>query len=153
MQAAIIQGLYNDPLSSADGIIGWTCETGNCTFPTFSSLAMCHTCIDISDTIIYNETYSCLFRYDTTSEAVIWNQSAAKLPSGASITQNQRASTWANLTWREQDPPEPSELLYFEILMSWNRSLDKESCSAYDCTVSPCFKTYEANVTNSTYYE
>ncbi|ROV89598.1 hypothetical protein VMCG_09925 [Cytospora schulzeri] len=103
MQGAIYMGLLAPPQNSSAAITA-SCRTGNCTFPhddgaAFSTLAMCQSCSDISDTITYG-----------TSE--IYDDRPATIPSGAN----------------------PHDF-------------------AIACGMTPCLKTFSANVTDTVYEE
>lgn len=135
-QAAIYMGLLSPPPNSSAAMTA-DCRTGNCTFPsddgaTFLTLAMCHSCVDISHTIIYN-TFAGI--------------DSASLQVGPRI----------NNTWTMFASTSPSRLFgyslfSFEALM--RRELDKHTDNfAVACGITPCLKTFGANVTNGVYQE
>lgn len=138
MQAAIYMGLLS-PSSNSSTTITARCQTGNCTFPsdggaTFSTLAMCQSCIDISDTITYNYTSDN-------------GNMDASIPSGASIySPNVVFESMADST------SFPESVFSFEALMSQGVG-NETSGFAIACGMNPCLKTFGANVTDSIYHE
>jgi hypothetical protein len=137
MQGAIFMGLLNPPKNSSQAITA-TCQTGNCTFPNdngaaFSSLAMCSSCIDISDTIVVNNTAGSL--------------SQATIPSGALIKPNLPMSTL--VTTNSSGPGDP--MFSFDALMS--RDGSPANSFALTCSLFPCYKTYGARVSRAVYDE
>ncbi|KAL2289241.1 hypothetical protein FJTKL_02260 [Diaporthe vaccinii] len=132
LQAAIYMGLLSPPPNSSAAMTA-NCRTGNCTFPsdngeTFSTLAMCHSCVDISHTITY---------YNTDGMA------QAAIQSGANIS-----SYLTPFAATASSPLFNDSLFSFEALMSWE--LDD---FAVACGMTPCLKTFGANVTNGFYQE
>lgn len=140
MQAGIYMGLLSPPANSSVTVTA-DCRTGNCTFPhdggaTFSTLAMCHSCVDISDTITYN-----------TSE--VYGARPASIPSGAQI--DGRNLMFASMG---DSASFPDSAFSFEALMS--HGLDPENDTddfAVACGLVPCRKTFGANVTDGAYHE
>jgi hypothetical protein len=49
--ASINRGFYNSSIDSLD-TVAFNCPTGNCTWPTFASVAVCSSCKDVSKDII-----------------------------------------------------------------------------------------------------
>lgn len=154
MQLAIYRGMVSPPRNSSL-IATVSCPSGNCTFPhdgpaTFSTLAMCHSCADISGTII---------RGDNSRD---WNFS---LPSGAKID---NIGTMVSIA----DSSKASSLFAFDsLIMTTDKPGCKPSCGiittdkpgcdpscaiepmAIRCDLAPCIKTYGANFTRSVYRE
>lgn len=137
MQIAIYQGLISPPANSSSAVTGSSCSTGNCTFPAFSTLAMCHYCSDISDTIIHTNT-------------------SYRLPSGLAPPLDNIGSPFSTSIQEY----EYAQVTGFEALVRRNWYLDLDSVNstdhpyaAYNCTLVPCLKTFEANVSNGLYYE
>ncbi|KAF2138636.1 uncharacterized protein K452DRAFT_256275 [Aplosporella prunicola CBS 121167] len=140
MTVAIYTGILN-PSHSISSAITVDCSTGNCTFPAdgdaaFSSLAMCHSCSDISSEI----------RNDTKTYI---NYS---LPSGGRLAYTNFSSTTA-----EQDFP--SSLFKIENIMYQEEANCKKKVTdclkpwAVQCSIKPCLNTYSANVSKSVYQE
>ncbi|CAN8099720.1 unnamed protein product [Discula destructiva] len=138
MQAAIYMGLLSPPTNSSATITA-TCQTGNCTFPsdagaTFSTLALCRICVNISDSITYE-----------TSEDD--KQRHASIESGAAIDGlDVDFSSMAGST------SFPRSIFSFEALMSQDGA-NETTGFAVACGLDPCVKTFAANVTNGTYHE
>ncbi|EKG16900.1 hypothetical protein MPH_05881 [Macrophomina phaseolina MS6] len=148
-QVAIYMGLLNPPANSSASV-SVDCSTGNCTFPadsgaTFSTLGMCHSCTDISDTVSVNDT------------KVPVNYT---LESGSWVGRELLASVLAQ-TSKSYEP-----LFDFEALMlnyPDNCTADGEGIRPADCipvdpfavhcSLRPCLQTYGANVTESVYTE
>ncbi|KAL1383831.1 hypothetical protein HDK64DRAFT_257523 [Phyllosticta capitalensis] len=165
MTAAVYTGLLDPPISSTVPI---TCPTGNCTFPggddgpTFSTLAMCYSCRDITTTIIWEQSPKSEFIGNWT----------LRLPSGLHIvglfTSNPGSETVFNST---TSTAEDTETIAFEALMlnedenckSQKVTKNDEPCSyhghsrqnpfAIRCSLEPCVKTFRANVTRAEYRE
>lgn len=145
MQLAIYLGLLDPPANSSASVAA-NCPTGNCTFPsdqgaTFSTLSMCHSCLDLSDTV--------------TNHSFIWNFS---MPGGLSLT----APTLLNTTLVPPvgDSWDKIPLLAFDALTLRYADLEctkNSTCPmepfAFRCSLTPCLKTYAANFTSSEYRE
>lgn len=54
MQSALAFGL-SQPLSAVSQQVSFTCATGNCTYPRFSSLAVCRKCADVTSRLVASE--------------------------------------------------------------------------------------------------
>lgn len=140
MQAAIYMGLLSPPANSSATVTA-SCETGDCTFPhdggaAFSTLAMCYSCVDISDAISYNASDD-------------YGARPATIPSGAQI--DSKNLMFASM---ENSQAFPDSAFSFEALMS--RGLDPENNTddfAVACGMMPCLKTFGASVTGSVYQE
>lgn len=149
MVDSLYTGLINPPANSTSLIVT-ECPTGNCTFPSdngasYSSIAMCHSCEDISDQIKGN---GC----PTGSDNGTWY-----LPSGAFINVYNPSSTSRPI----QDGSGFTE--FDNLMMRWegciNTATDEiatvQSCTqsrtqspqAVRCSIFPCLKTYGANIT------
>lgn len=140
LQVAVYMGLLSPPPNSSAAMTA-NCRTGNCTFPndggaTFSTLAICHSCVNISHTIIYNNSLY---------------ENGATIQSGARIDgYNYRHGTMlasavgSNMFF--------NSLFSFEALM--RRELDNHTDDfAVACGITACLKTFGANVTNGVYQE
>ncbi|ROV96076.1 hypothetical protein VPNG_09149 [Cytospora leucostoma] len=138
MQAAIYMGLLSPPLNSSAAVTA-SCRSGNCTFPhdngaTFSTLAMCHSCVNISDTITSNHS-----QYEDAMPST--------LPSGLGI--DGYFTMFASLARSELFP---DSIFSFEALMSPGTGNDTIDF-AVACGIHPCLKTFGANVTDTVYHE
>lgn len=155
MAAALYVGLIQPPVNATSSI-PVQCSTGNCTFPqdhdaTHSSLAMCSSCTDISDTVsrnktqINNQTISYYLQSgpkigwmeDTDAEGLIWMASSAY--SNADSTPG-------------IDYISGFDALMYRASACTNASEAGQKCDyepfAVKCFINPCLKTYRANVTN-----
>ena len=76
MKAAVLNGMF---LADPNPLVSFTCPTGNCTWPDFSTLAVCSSCIDMTQ---YMQQV-CSATNDTTSS----NSTSCgwSLPNGASL--------------------------------------------------------------------
>lgn len=141
MNAALYTGIFEPP-ANASANVRFDCATGNCTFPatddaiSYMSLAMCHSCTDISDQIsVRNGTED--------GEKVVNHV----LPSGLTIG----GSILSNTTWIEGGEPGQntpfvnSTLFTFEMMMIMPSNL---RVWASRCSLTPCVKSYGANITN-----
>ncbi|KAI5457931.1 hypothetical protein BGZ63DRAFT_392189 [Mariannaea sp. PMI_226] len=138
MQVALYLGLI-DPHNTSS-LLNFNCATGNCTFGSedggafFSSLAMCHSCSDISHTLSGNGSIA--------------------LPWSLSSSDNVLGSTVALSSVPRSGTP---MFFQFEAIM---RNLTVEDTVekrnkpfAVQCSLQPCVKTYSAVVNNSKYSE
>src|ERR1700733_10906052 len=76
MKAAVLNGMFvGDPNPS----LSFTCPTGNCTWPDFSTLAVCSSCVDMS----HYMQQVCSATNDTTSSNSA--RCGWSLPNGASL--------------------------------------------------------------------
>jgi hypothetical protein len=76
MKAAVLNGMF---LADPNPSISFTCPTGNCTWPDFSTLAVCSSCVDMS----HYMQQVCSATYDTTSSNS--TRCGWSLPNGASL--------------------------------------------------------------------
>ena len=76
MKAAVLNGMF---LADPNPLVSFTCPTGNCTWPDFSTLAVCSSCVDMTQ---YMQQV-CPATNDTTSS----NSTSCgwSLPNGASL--------------------------------------------------------------------
>jgi hypothetical protein len=51
--SSINGGFYNSS-ADASNTVGFACATGNCTWPAFVSAAVCSSCKDVSDTLVFD---------------------------------------------------------------------------------------------------
>jgi len=144
MSAAIYVGLLDPPPNGSSNLLV-DCSTGNCTFPettgaSYSSIAMCSSCADISPTII-NGTY-----WDNTY-GMIGNYS---LPSGPMLLAdkpdilNSTIVSEGNDAMGNYSVPRAAPLIIIETLMARTQAQNL----ATRCSFSPCVNTYGGNITN-----
>ncbi|CEJ81588.1 hypothetical protein VHEMI01708 [[Torrubiella] hemipterigena] len=158
MKIAMYAGIYTmPPNSSVTAQV--TCSTGNCTFPSFTTLSMCSSCSDISDRIqrpnnrtwmLVGQGYnSTVFRIDT--------------PGFGSRHVYVNVTTSANVSFpfRKDYEKNRSSLMDFQILaMSCKNEgpcmLDNgpnDTAVAFECRYTPCVRTYSGSVVNHIYQE
>ncbi|KAI4952273.1 hypothetical protein J4E91_003735 [Alternaria rosae] len=53
--SSVNAGFYNASTNTPNAV-AFTCATGNCTWPAFVSAAVCSSCKDVSDTLVFNGT-------------------------------------------------------------------------------------------------
>ncbi|CAM1508163.1 Fc.00g050110.m01.CDS01 [Cosmosporella sp. VM-42] len=141
MQLAVYLGLLDPPANSSTSVVA-DCPTRNCTFPsdqgvTFSTLSMCHSCLDLTDTVA--------------NHSRIWNFS---LPGGLSLTPPTLLTTsiapvgesmWDKTTLMAFDA---LTLRYIDPSCMHNATCEMKPF-AFSCSLTPCLKTYAANFTSA----
>lgn len=132
MAVAINTGLVNPP-NHIPSLVSTICDSGNCTFGQFSSLAVCHSCADISAHI---KTW--------TMPGGIWNDTLPGNKSARFPDLDIATSTLLNTSAAYL----PDHLLDLEIL-SRNITTSDGHASAFRCQLFPCVRTYEASVSKS----
>ena len=140
MVAALYQGLVNPPQNSSS-IMPFSCETGNCTFPSdrgdsYSSVGMCHSCRDINSTVFNSST--------SDHSGRLWNTTG-----GAQVGMSTMLNTVVP-QYREEGA-NGTEILTVDTLMM-RESCGDSSCVrwpwAFRCGLYPCVKTYAANISS-----
>lgn len=135
MQASMYMGLVKPPENSSVAVETF-CSTGNCTFKAddtgavFKTLSICHSCRDISYSIIAD------------------NSSQHSLPSGAVTTADVLLSCATELDFGPSKP-----LFNLECIMRNEYALGNFTPFAIGCTLNPCVKTYSVSFRNSQYKE
>ncbi|CAI0643376.1 unnamed protein product [Colletotrichum noveboracense] len=145
---SMLTALHNGLVDSeeTESLINIKCTTGNCTFGDmdhgefFSSLAMCHSCHDITHEVAPNKSHY-------------------QLPSGPAIAREFRGEVLSAMDLDFEDT-EAATFFHFETLM-----LRKTECQfncrtdsnieplAVRCTLTPCVERYRAEVRNGIYRE
>lgn len=163
MQFAILKGFYAPPTNSSQSMANFVqCPTGNRTFPTqdnvsFSTLTMCHSCKDISSSIVSHGEYALDgYPYNLT----LPGQHEELLNSIFNITSS---NGFPGGHAKEQYPEKPwnrTNLFDFQGMAVVSNDTNCEYPSpctfvpfAFDCSFRPCVKTFSANVTNGMYTE
>lgn len=151
MQFAILAGIYLPPANSSVST-DVTCSTGNCTFPVpFTTLDMCHSCRDISNQVLELDNITWFLPgYGSTIRTTFSDWYGMHLVN---------MTTSKNIT----GPEKPRTSLFdFQILAVKCKGPD--GCSlhvetsthvgmAFECSFTPCVRTYVANMTNHVYAE
>ena len=130
MKAAIYKGVFN-VRDSAEQDLAHTCPTGNCTWPAFTSLAVCNRCLDITDRI----EKEC----DGNGSCVV------SLPGGPVLSgyggQINSSVTNISLSSMEMQP----SVLGFSSLR-WKEVDEPGYATAMECALWYCVNTYTATV-------
>ncbi|KAK4934472.1 hypothetical protein LTR10_024274 [Elasticomyces elasticus] len=141
MTGVLYLGLIDPPANSSAGINA-DCVSGNCTFPqssgaSYSSIAMCSQCTDISSSI----------RNNSYGEGAEWYYT---LPSGCEVGPFFGANglgTVLNTMYVIKDSDSTNSSLFsFETLMTPDNSY--MTASAFSCSLYPCVNTYAGNISN-----
>ncbi|KAI1766282.1 hypothetical protein GGR53DRAFT_486891 [Hypoxylon sp. FL1150] len=136
MAVAIEMGLINAPANPAT-LVNTDCISGNCTFPRFQTVGVCHACQDITASI-NNAT--------STKSGSVRNYTLTDADSGdvtAWIGQEQLFSSYA--------PVSVSTLTnMLELQVLTNAANWVGDPAAYACQLYACVRTYESSVTNQT---
>ncbi|KAI0427580.1 hypothetical protein F5Y09DRAFT_350331 [Xylaria sp. FL1042] len=134
MAVAINTGLVNLP-NHIPSLVSATCSSGNCTFGRFSSLAVCHSCADISSQI-KNLTKPTGFYNYSLPVANDDDPGLSPLEIATSVMLNTSAAL------------SPNHLLNVRIMSAGG---DENTASgirpnAFQCQLFPCVRTYDAPV-------
>ena len=151
VMGAIYSGLFAG-YGSADQTLTMNanCPTGNCTFPTYQSLAVCSTCQDINHALVRNCSKLMPSRkrmpviadksYCTLSlpNGLHLNQTGDHGKSGAMASSGYLASV--------DQPTQGNVLFSFTRIMT--RGPVNSTANATQCSLSWCIKQYDSTVTN-----
>lgn len=138
MAVAITTGLINPPANAAT-LVETDCASGNCTFPRFQTVGVCHACQDIS-AAIHNATGA-----PGSSPAPIRNFTLQD-PASGDVT------TWIGqgVLFSSAAPVALSTLSdVLELQVLTNADNWAGAPSAYACQMYPCVRTYDAAVAGS----
>ena len=151
MLAALYDGVFASNLTRSTSAVTPNCPTGNCTFPSFASMAVCSKCANV--TSLLNHTYD---PGTGLGSSDIWT-----LPNGQSIGNietgyeaiNMNAS-FASGVGSQALPLNSRALLpYSHQGAITNMTILIEGPSAWDCVLFFCAKSYEAGETLGAYTE
>lgn len=157
MSVAINRGTVDPPADPAT-LVTSDCKSGNCTFAPFSTVALCHSCREVTNEIQNNTRYSANgLRYTNFTLAL------PNTPSGRA----QMLSIGGN-------NPDLEDFRIIQVAMSFNgpaiapvsiailmsgplinvtESPWIPSVSAFNCSLAPCVRSYNSSITNSTLAE
>ncbi|KAH8594043.1 hypothetical protein B0O99DRAFT_673193 [Bisporella sp. PMI_857] len=181
MAVAINTGLNNPPradygvyreehqvaanANAAASLVETTCETGNCTFDLFSTLAMCHTCDDITTLIIKlpdTPPGKDIFTLPQDPQAAIaTNISVGAFPSLTDDEDGNNGTDWRYfhaLAYKRGKLLDQARNVFSLLTLNlgpfyyFNESV-AISPSAVLCTISPCVRTYSSFMVNGTLRE
>ncbi|CEJ94439.1 hypothetical protein VHEMI09970 [[Torrubiella] hemipterigena] len=163
MQFALMQGLYNQPQNTSEGIAkSVVCPSGNCTFADpVVTIDMCHSCMDITDKIVQNGTLYTLDGYNFTGNFGALNSgqianygSAIAMDSGGGPAPWKATQMWPDGDWQRTGMFDFQGLAYVTKNVNCQGRQDCDwKMFAFDCSLQPCAKTYSAKVSNGRYAE
>lgn len=155
MKAAVINAALDLTASSSDFFVTPSCSTGNCTWPSYQSLAICSTCKDVTNHLTAKPA-----KFGNT-----WN-----LPNGLSLeVDNAQANEGlVSLTFNNsQTTPNLSSIAFpkntsdlalldlFVLIGPTNYSISGIQTPAFasECLLNVCLQSYNASSTNSIFHE
>lgn len=143
MAVAIETGLVNAPANAAT-LVNTDCVSGNCTFPRFQTVGVCHACQDISASI-HNATAAVKTGSTTTTTTQVLNYTLTDADDDDAVTawigQGQLFSSYAPTAVSTI-----SNMLELQVLTTAPNWVGDPA--AYACQMYPCVRTYESGVTN-----
>ncbi|MCJ1475698.1 hypothetical protein MMC13_004361 [Lambiella insularis] len=128
MQAAIFNGLYGDQNASA---AAYDCPSGNCTWPTFSSLGFCSKCSDVTAGTSMVETIN-----NANSIYNIW-----QLPTLGNLTQETSRSNVSSFGSRISTSAILGAVIHLGSVIG-----------AFECQLYYCIRTYNVTSVNGSLY-
>ncbi|KAL2006985.1 hypothetical protein VTN00DRAFT_8423 [Thermoascus crustaceus] len=145
MKAAIYNGIFNTDQSLFS--ISPDCPTGNCTWPTFSSLGVCSQCINSTDSIERKCTGSGMMKSCNMS---LPDDGVSLSSGGLSTNAFLKSITGYKFPGL---PVYPSGITGLQVLAIPDNGIGQEPPTAYSCTLYFCVKTYQAAVNSGTFNE
>jgi hypothetical protein len=150
MRAAIFTGMYTEGTN-----VSPSCSTGNCTWPEYSSLAVCGTCNDITERIKIRRT-----TWDEEGYSVPYESCEMSLPNGVTLNYTNMLSPWYTLNFTQDTVVTPALAALQSTIMSFttlfSRTLEGPRCGdpdadteAVECSIYWCVQTYSTSITNS----
>ncbi|KAF2126905.1 hypothetical protein P153DRAFT_398990 [Dothidotthia symphoricarpi CBS 119687] len=152
MNGAINRAL-NDPPANASSVVSTNCRSGNCTYPLFSTVGVCHKVESIPEEIRVNlleSTSGQPYPGPTRNVTLLTNGMWVANYTGytvAPICKTQTSSSMGDGT-----------LLSLKMLMDWTtpvRDYDKDTTEedpngllAFNLEIFPCIRTYQSSITN-----
>ncbi|KAI3329504.1 hypothetical protein F4824DRAFT_506083 [Ustulina deusta] len=172
MASAIYTGILDPHKTDAGAIKSFSCDSGNCILPQFSTLGMCHACHEIRELIHRNETFSGYWLDNWTEDPSWdwWREDARVGWTNESRTTHYTYTPYTMLSSRKTLGFDPSigdapfddlitlDFLTLNIDATCNTTTgETETCAkhpwAVRCSLYPCIKTFNANITNSVLLE
>ncbi|KAI1340046.1 hypothetical protein F5Y15DRAFT_62506 [Xylariaceae sp. FL0016] len=161
--ATLYSGALNPPETDAAAIKSFTCPSGNCTFPTFSTLGMCHKCHEIPDLIRVNTTFSGYWLDNWVADPTWqWWREPARVGFTNVIPKAPytMASSRKTLGFNPASGTSPfDDIATFDFLtlnLSPNCTVpigEEEHCPKYPwavrCSLYPCIKTFNTSIMKS----
>ncbi|KAI0193717.1 hypothetical protein EV127DRAFT_468139 [Xylaria flabelliformis] len=163
MSSAIYAGTLDYSKTDASAINTFNCDSGNCTFPQFSTIGMCHSCHEILELIHANKNFSGYWLDNWAQDPRYhWTREDAKVG-----WMNETKTPYTMLSARKTLGFDPSfgdapfdDLITIDVLTLNINATDcnttmgeTETCVkhpwAVRCSLYPCIKTFNARITNS----
>lgn len=137
------------------------CPTGNCTYPRYQSLGICHECTDLSEQLVYLDSETNLTRPISSNAtcsqgdfscSTQWPGAALSLGNYGMINSTRNVSVEVDPSLESSDN---ATITTFRAVMSRNWQMDPSGPDpvAVQCIVRFCIKTYEASVNASNFEE
>ncbi|KAI0970523.1 hypothetical protein F4678DRAFT_479936 [Xylaria arbuscula] len=172
MASAIYNGIVDPPETGAGAITSFRCDSGNCTFPQFSTLGMCHSCHEILELIHINETFPGYWLDNWVNDpSYHWSREDARVGwTNESRTTSYTYTPYTLISSRKTLGFDPSigdapfddlitlDFLTLNIDASCNTAMgDTEAFPkhpwAVRCSLYPCIKTLNATIINAVLLE
>ncbi len=162
MQSAVTSALVQ-PLNEIAQQLQLTCRSGNCTWPTFDSLAVCSSCNDVHSYLnmsavdIYNLYLVNFLSLDVSGEVRSGTPiSRPTLPNGLFIDTSVQMTTFGTgnphntVTMQDVDTLiwSMSVLREKQVHQQW-RNLSASAYEAVECALSYCARQYSSEVVNN----
>lgn len=153
-QVSINRGIYTPGSGS------FTCDSGNCTFASYTSVGYCSSCDDISSQVLFrtvNRTTTSYIPDEIYPLSTEWKVAKQSSPHGSSPQTQQYASgildsddLFKVLIGLPGTPTDPSTGVAPTGCedQATNQTWRCQGYAAASCSVFPCIRTYSANVTN-----
>ncbi|KAI1740963.1 hypothetical protein F4680DRAFT_464815 [Xylaria scruposa] len=165
MASAVYAGILDYSKTDASAIKSFDCDSGNCTFPQFSTLGMCHSCHEILELIHLNENSSGYWLDNWAQDPKYhWSREDAKI---GWMNETNSRTPYTMLSSRKTLGFDPSfgdapfdDLITIDVLTlnidanCCNTAMgETETCAkhpwAVRCSLYPCIKTFNSSITNS----
>ncbi|KAI0876500.1 hypothetical protein GGS24DRAFT_488558 [Hypoxylon argillaceum] len=137
MALAINTGVIAPP-KHIPSLVSTECKSGNCTFPNFSSVGVCHSCEDLSSQI----------RNVTDEKRRAWKFTLPGNKDFPSLYLYHEDVLKTSATFKPG-----LDLLDLRIMSQTDPSAPTLRLSAFHCTIAPCVQTYSALMVDSTLNE
>ena len=146
MKSAVYYGLFSESDSSAN--LRFNCPTGNCTWPVFTTLAVCSSCIDLMP-------YMTRYCSNGASENGDVSKCGWQLPQGALLNSSSDVFSMTSKT-----PSTFGDMPYTDILRLIFMGTEAQSGQplnynpwAKQCTLQYCLQTFDSSVVNGVLME
>lgn len=161
LKGAIYRGIFTSTGGTGLGVTP-TCSTGNCTWPSYTSLGVCSACENVTSLLTYVHHYPwTVAEGDPITE---WT-----LPNSASISNNTRkpddtdasnyttwmvaSGAWDSLRFQNLANQSIADASYLYVPPLQNTSFSYSQPHDFECMLLFCVKTYNASMTNGVFQE